>query len=266
MTVDPRVAGIDWAAQPRDRALVGLRFDRSRRSASVDVVSTRVDDSAVVEAVRGGSYSTIAVDIPFGWPSRFADFARAWSCSEPCSDFPVPDYEAFAFRRTDVLVTKIKRPLSVSSDRIALATLTWLRLVAAHELHANIDVHSERPALRPSLIEVYPAATLATLVKSDALTIKNYKKDPAVRAALIDRLTTIFRIDPLSEDLRRELVGKGEVSHATDAFVAALTGLMYEGALGRDLRRPTTDDEKRDALREGWIFFPASGVRTTAHG
>lgn len=221
-----------------------------------------MDDAAVIEAVRNGSYSTIGVDIPFGWPSRFADFARAWSCTGPCSDLAVPDYEAFAFRRTDRLVAKVKRPLSVSSDRIALETLTWLRLVAAHELHANIDVHAERPSLRPSVIEVYPAATLATLVTSDALTIKDYKKDPAVRAALIDRLTTIFRIDPLSEDIRRELVGKGEVSHATDALVSALTGLMYEGALDRDLRRPTTEDEKRDALREGWIFLPAGGGRS----
>ena len=256
MTQTLRVAGVDWAAKPKDRALVGLRFDRERRAISVESVVPRVDDATFIDAVRSGGYSCVAVDVPFGWPAAFADFVQRWSCTERRPELLVPEYEPFAFRRTDLVVRPIKPPLSVSSQLLALATLTWVRLVSAHGIHAHIDVHAERPAVRPNIIEVYPGATLATLVTSDALAIDRYKKDAAVRVALVDRLMEIFRIEGITPDLRSTLVGKGKQAHATDALVAAITAMIYEGVLDQRVRRPTTEEEKRDAPREGWIFFP----------
>lgn len=250
---DLRVAGLDWAAQPPDRALVGVRFDRGTRAVVVESVRTRVSDDAVVEAVRNGQYASIGVDTPFGWPVDFVDFTHRWSCSEPRAGLSVPSYDAFAFRRTDLVVRSIKRPLSVSSDRIALATRTWVRLVADHGLQALVDVHAVRPATRPSLIEVYPGATLAALGTSEALVTDGYKKDAGVRSSLLDRLTTVFGL-VLTPDHRTALVSRGKHAHAFDGLVAALAALMYEGVLGRPVRRPVSEAEQRDALREGWIM------------
>ncbi len=253
---DLRVAGLDWAAQSPDRALVGVRFEPGTRAVVVESVTTRVGDDAVLEAIRSGRYASIGVDIPFGWPQAFVEFTHRWSCSEPRPGLAVPSYDAFAFRRTDLVVRALKRPLSVSSDRIALATRTWVGLVAAHGLQDLVDVHAARPSSRPSLIEVYPGATLATLGTTDALVTEGYKKDPAIRSALVDKLATLFHLQVSSEQ-HAALVNRGKHAHAFDALVAALTALMYEGVLGRQIRRPTSESELRDAAREGWIMHVA---------
>lgn len=73
---------------------------------------------------------------------------------------------------------------------------------------------------------------------------------------MLDDLTGIFRVAPCSDEVKRRLVGVGKASHATDAFVAALTALVYEEVTDYVIRRPDTEGEERDARREGWIFFP----------
>ena len=64
-----------------------------------------------------------------------------------------------------------------------------------------------------------------------------------------------------------QIVSTGKDSDQTDAFMAAITALIYAHTVGSGagiggwkVRCPRSDEEREDALREGWIFFP---VRST---
>lgn len=148
-----------------------------------------------------------------------------------------------------------KWPLSVSADRIGLSAFAWARLVAEHELHERIDLGAGRlGSVGPSIIEVYPAATLAAVVQSNDVVIKGYKTDNEIRSALLESLLAQFNVECSDENVVA-LVSSGEDSDRFDAFVAALTAAAYAGALGLDVVHPSAEQIDA-ALREGWIFFP----------
>ena len=72
----PRVAGIDWATDPKNRALVVLEISESFEICRVTNVADRVEDSVAHDACTNREYAVVAIDIPFGWP-RDVETVRA---------------------------------------------------------------------------------------------------------------------------------------------------------------------------------------------
>src|SRR5687767_10176462 len=133
-----RFAGLDWATESKNRALVVLASKGGLLA--VDEVRSKVRDAEVVELCRDCSIAVIGVDIPFGWPHAFAQFVSRWS---PVTGTERPPHsEAFRFRLTDLIVRSEvpKEQLSVAADRIAMGARAWVQLIALHDLAKQVDV------------------------------------------------------------------------------------------------------------------------------
>ncbi len=263
MAVEPhspvlRVAGIDWATEATHRALVVLHTDLARRRITVAKIVSPLVDHSVVRTTQDQAISAIGVDIPFGWPRSFVRFVGEWSPSlARRKDLVAPAAEHFRYRTTDLVVQRTlgKWPLSVSSDRIALGAFAWARLVDRNGLHEHIDCGAGRPGeLDPTILEVYPAATLAAWGETSELATEGYKNDHEVRFALLRSLFERFNVECSPEDAAT-LASTGKDSDKTDAFIAALTALAYMQELGGSVCRPSRE-QLEAAQQEGWIFFP----------
>jgi hypothetical protein len=104
-----RVAGIDWATEPGNRALVELRLDRGRRRVRVERISSPVPDEDCLEATGRQSLAVLGVDVPFRWPAPFVEFVGGWPPSGPSGDLALPSRDRFSFRTTDLHVAGHQR-------------------------------------------------------------------------------------------------------------------------------------------------------------
>ena len=263
-----QVVGIDWATTPMNRALV--RLSASDAGVLVMTVEDRVSDARVRETCVDPAIRAVAIDAPFGWPKAFSRFVCEWALTASGGGRP-PSSDLFRFRHTDRIVRDEvpKQPLSVSADRIALGTRAWLDCVSDVGLHRRIDVVGEDDSSPPSIIEVYPGATAVQLWAGNRLGSAereaSYKSDGAARRRLVEHVGRVFAVDfGMWLD---QIVSTGEDSDQTDAFMAAITALIHAHTVGSGAgiggwkaRCPRSAEEREDALREGWIFFP---VRST---
>jgi predicted nuclease with RNAse H fold len=234
LTDQVRVAGIDWAAKPKDRALVCLSHgDRFQ----IEGVESPLSDERVKGICTSLDYRVIAVDTPFGWPVRFSEFVASWSPTEECQ-VPVPKDEDFRLRLTDRIVHQDtgKSPLSVSSDKIGRTAHEWVKVLQEGNLQSRVKAGLDRSQQgEPAIIEVYPAAARAVLAAHG-------QGWPPSLAYLFEEFSN--------------KVGDDKRSHKTDALIAAITALIYLGKVrGWSVEWPTGDREEA-ARREGWIFFP----------
>jgi predicted nuclease with RNAse H fold len=265
---DMRVAGIDWATEPKNRAMVVINYRDD--NLVVERIVSPLDDLSVQEACTSQEYVVVAVDIPFGWPSEFAGFVQEWSPIQPCCE-EVPQSLPFRYRQTELVVngTLNKWPLSVSSDRIALGARLWCHLMMTGGLIERVDVLGNVHEDTPTIIEVYPAATLWAFRQhnlTDEDHIKRYKKSIAIRKQLVQSLKRAFQIGMgqgvdetqiVSPRVRKNGETREDDSDKTDAFICALTALVYAGRISEwAVRTPQTDQESQAAKAEGWIFFP----------
>jgi hypothetical protein len=251
------IVGIDWASEGKNRAHATIACAGPAATAHVVEVAAGCSDAAFADILaREPRPAVIAVDIPFGWPRRFADFVSAWRPSPP-RGAAVPRSEDFRYRRTDLVVRDAlkKHPLSVSSDRIALATRAWVDRVAALGLADHIDVGlaPAAPPPAPRIIEVYPAGTLKALGAESA----GYRSGRKVRRAVVEAVLARFQLACEPAHLET-LTGAGEEdADPADALIAAVTGLLYLAPrAGWSVRRPSSAEERDRAVDEGWIFFP----------
>jgi predicted RNase H-like nuclease len=72
-----RVVGIDWATEPKNRALVALAVQDGGR-AVVETVAPSISNEDAVSECTAAENAIVAVDIPFGWPIRFSEFISRW--------------------------------------------------------------------------------------------------------------------------------------------------------------------------------------------
>lgn len=249
-------AGIDWATEAKNRAAVVIEVDGSRFI--VTEVRSPLSEREAAELCLTDRLETVGVDIPFGWPTEFTNFVAAWG-PESGTGVRIPTSDAFRFRVTDRVVRDElrKTPLAVSADRIALGAHAWARLAAANGLSGRFDVGSAAPRRpSPTIIEVYPGATLASFVGNfPQWVISDYKKEEGVRFALIARVVEDLNL-VASDAHIHAIVGKANDSDKFDALIAALTAAAYGGCLtGYGMRLPRPD-EIGSARQEGWIFFP----------
>ena len=132
-------------------------------------------------------------------------------------------------------------------------------LVVASKLQSRIDVSGEPAGKAPAIIEVYPAASVASALGS----IETYKQKPSSRRRLLDRLVARFGLALPKGDVDA-VVGEGKGSDNLDALIAAVTaGVYWHAAGGHSIGcgltiRSPRGDEIESALREGWIFFPVA--------
>ena len=238
--------GVDLASQDRLTAGCLVRWDEA--PIVVEVIHPLADDD-IVGWAHDPQVGVIAIDAPFGWPSAFSHAVGEYSLGRP---FPETDGGLW-LRVTDRVVKDAvhRRPLSVSSDRIAYAAVRAARLLSRLGPHG--------PARRDGsdgVIEVYPAAALAVW-EIDA---GRYKQPDGleVRRSL---LSTLVEAVP-GLDVGDHGPNLAATDHAIDALIAALVARAY--ILGQ-VRQPTAT-QARDAAVEGWIWLPDRPARFLLDG
>jgi len=84
------------------------------------LLTVNVNDQALLAQVAG--VDKVGVDAPFGWPGAFVEAVVAHHAGSPWPSF---DLTALCYRATDRFVHDEtgRRPLSVSSDRIAVTAM-----------------------------------------------------------------------------------------------------------------------------------------------
>jgi len=270
-----RVVGVDWAANPVDRAAVVLNI-RDDGSIVIVQVTTPLDNQCAIDFCKSGQNDVVAVDTPFAWPREFRDFVSAWTPSCGAVAKP-PESRRFRYRLTDRFVhdKTNKWPLSVSTNLFALGARAWASIVHANHLYKQVAVCRETLAntTRPHIVEVYPGATLRAFENYEPLNISgtstriskqgddateenySYKTDEITRRALVEAVIDVFQIQAEGSVID-QIVATGKKDHATDGLLAAVSGLILLDLVdGWGTWYPDTD-QIEDAKAEGWIFFP----------
>jgi len=214
----PTTLGIDLASQPKNTAMCVVDWDS--RTATL---THGVDDARIHRELLG--HAKVGIDAPFGWPAAFADGLAAHQRFEPW-----PEGDA-VYRATDrfVIAHTSKRPLSVSTDRIAYCALRCARLIAGHPRDGSGLV-----------VETYPGASLWLWLGRDRASYKGADGRER-RAVLAD--AQLAHVDAPREQLI-------DCDDCLDALVCAL--VARAALLGRTIG----PKDERLARREGWIHLP----------
>lgn len=234
-----RTLGVDLASDPKNTGLCVVEWQHG--CAFVQRLVVRADDGEILSAAR--ECSAVGIDAPFGWPIAFrrfigekpGDLARAaWTPERRIH---------LQYRETDRYVqSQIKqRPLSVSSDRIAVVAMRCAGLLTQLKVQDRSGEHS--------VFEVYPAAAL----KRWGFDSKGYKgPDKEVASRIFQNL-----VDDLlgRAGWLRCVEWQDLLTSNTDAFDALICALVARAA---DLKLTDLPSEEQAALAgtEGWIHVP----------
>ena len=182
-------AGVDLSSQDRKTASCVITW--SRRRGWVSSLDVGITDEAINLLLTDDDIAKTGLDVPFGWPTAFADavFHHSKNGNWP-SSYRHADIRAFRFRRTDIHVWQQTGlwPLSVSTDRIGIPTMRAAAFLSAGRVPLD---GSGR------VVEVYPAVAL----RQWDLPFKRYKGENhrAERAALLAQVVTAtlrLAVDP----------------------------------------------------------------------
>jgi predicted nuclease with RNAse H fold len=232
--VTVKTLGIDLSSMPPGTAVCLITWEKGRAVAGPATLGCddRQLDALIEEA------DVIGVDAPLGWPAPFVAAVGEWTLSEWNEEIR----DRFSLRETDRHVRQQSgvRPLSVSSDRIALPAMRAMALLKRH------GVTDRSGAGR--FFEVYPAGSLAMW----QLTPKeSYKKNTEESSAA--------RRDILRA-LRRQLPwlevpdSYADDADGLDSLLAALTARAAAQGL---THRPEAGTKADLARIEGWIHLPS---------
>jgi hypothetical protein len=241
LTASMITLGVDLASQPAKTSACSLEWTDGR--ATVREFLLGVTDSDLLGLISHSD--KVGIDCPFGWPLAFVKAVTAHSSSEPWPDQSLVELR---YRYTDRVVTETaRRPLSVSSDLIAVTAMRCARILSAlGDKGDPVDRDGSG-----KVVEVYPAAALAVWGFEPA----GYKRSPGLekRRALIESLRGASREWlALSEEVVTRCVRSDD---CLDALVASLVARAV--TLGLTGAPP---EERRDQVRrEGWIHLPVSG-------
>jgi hypothetical protein len=194
---------------------------------------------------RYGPHVLIAVDAPLGWP---AALGQALAQHQAGQILPGQSNELFR-RKTDCYIKEKtdKQPLDVGADRIArtahdmLQRLSELRKLAEP---AQLPlVWQQGCPKEPSIIEVYPAATLKVL----GIQAEGYKGNS--EDARLERRSIMRKLDRRGlEEWGEHRATALETDHALDAVICLLAGLHF-------LQEGCYEPENVEISRqEGWIW------------
>lgn len=227
--------GIDMASQPTSTAICSISWDRT---IVIDVPTVNASDDVLTRMI--GSSDKVGIDVPLGWPTPFIealiDYHQGlrWKAGHG---------DSLQLRRTDAVVRHVtgKRPLSVSTDKIAIPAMRAANLLSA------LDPMMDRSG-KGNVVEVYPAAAL----RCWSFPSEGYKgragrgaREKLVQS-FVDRTHGWVEITP---EVHASCL---ESDHAFDALIAALVAR----AAHLSLVQPIPDEETDAARREGWIALP----------
>jgi len=149
--------GLDMSTSARGTAAVALEW--AGEHAQVASVHTPLDAAAVVDLIAGESQWQWAVDVPFGWPSRYVEFLErrrhrplTSSDLEVIEDRKAWRTSTLAQRATDVFLTRhpqIKaRPLPAAFQMLGATAAMWALIEAdLAERGVAVDRSSHQCAL-----------------------------------------------------------------------------------------------------------------------
>jgi Protein of unknown function (DUF429) len=245
--------GVDLSADPRKTAVCLVEWEDGTARVHRPVLG--LDDDSLLSRLLGehehGRPDWTGIDAPFGWPQLFVAAVSGWEEGRSWPPTPRPELR---YRVTDILVTQqSRRPLSVSSDRIAVTAMRCAGLLTSLADRRRLGRALDR-AGGDRVVEVYPGAALplwSDEVGELHLDPQGYKAaDDAKRRALVATLLQAAPWLRLDSDTR-ELCERND--DALDALLAAL--ITRAAAIGETLR-PETAAERAAAAAEGWIHLP----------
>lgn len=251
MTSPVLSVGVDLAAQNANTAVCVMEWHPDRAVAHAPIVSEKGDtDGWIMELVAGAAW--VGIDAPFGWPDAIVRALPIWAAEGRWTPAGKTD---LTYRLTDQIVTTTtrRRPLSVSSDRIAITAWRCARLLD------QLGQARGRPISRVGddhVYEVYPGAAL-TCWEFDRVGYKNRGKAADKTKQRTARIALLGDMQLRAPWLDIHAIADAcHISdHALDALVAALVARAAGvGLTGRP--GPTDDAELRRIEREGWIHLP----------
>ena len=242
--------GIDLAAQPKATAACVLEW--SSPLARVRLLRGGLDDSGIADLVRRYAPAKVGIDAPFGWPRPFV---RAVAAHDRGDRWSLPLFDDLVLRTTDIHVRSVRRPLSVSSDKIAVTAMRCARLLG---LLADGGPELDRSGGQ-MVVEVYPAAALVRW-GFDANGYKGTKPECRdTRRQLVTRFAQVCK--PWLQLDSEEVVALASSDHMFDALISALVARACEvGATD-----PIPVDVRKIAAIEGWIHLPSLGSLSSEH-
>lgn len=234
--------GVDFAASEKRTATCKVEWSHGK-GVALKLTSGEEDESLLARISKADK---VGIDVPFGWPDEFVTAVVAHKDRAP---WPGVKKEFLRFRETDRFVYKKtdRWPLSVSSDRIAVAAMRAAALLSRlAEGKKSVD---RRGTGR--FVEVYPAAALKTWEFPHS----GYKraKGSEVRRRLLAAIERRTRRWLHLQDAVREACETSD--DALDALIAALVAR----AAARSLCELIPQGSKQRARREGWIALPKAG-------
>ena len=229
--------GLDVASQTEGTAACWVEWKHGE--ATVRRIEEGVTDDTIREII-GEQADKTGIDVPLGWPDAFVGAVSRHHRGEGWGDH-APD--VLVLRATDLAVRELtgRRPLSVSTDRIAYPTMRMARLLAGVDRSGDGLV-----------VEVYPAAAL----RAWGLTATGYKRSTgavaltALVAALRKAAAPWLRAD---EGQWRRIEGN---DNAFDALVASLVARARVAGLCHEIPA----EHRELAAVEGWIAVPREGT------
>jgi predicted nuclease with RNAse H fold len=230
--------GIDLASQPLHTAACFIEWSAGR--ARVGRVAVNLTDTDVLGMVDDADKA--GIDAPFGWPDEFVGAVSAHSAMRLWPDVELTELR---YRYTDrVQIRRARRPLSVSSDLIAVTAMRCARLLSALDVRGQ---HVDRSGTG-KVVEVYPAAALTVWGFNPA----GYKRAVGIEARRIlvkELLNSTGAWLETDDDVVELLIRSDD---CLDALVASLVAR----AAALDLTEPPPEPRLEQVQREGWIHLP----------
>lgn len=238
-----KTVGIDLSADPTKTAVCVIEW---RKGGKGKISHLRKgtkqepwDDEDLLELINDADKT--GIDAPFGWPLPFIEEVKKWmGKANPKKPFVGDTFEPYRLRQTDLQIKKPRRPLSVSSDRIAVTAMRCARLIAA-------TGDEDRTGVEGKLMEVYPASALShwKLMAEGYKDGKRQQRETLV-ADLGKRLKKVCPMDP-------KAVEECQKHHdCLDALVAALVVRAFQ----LDQTSRPDPDQELAASKEGWLHVP----------
>ncbi len=239
--------GIDLASQPENTAICTIEWADGAAEVKT-LLHGRPDrsslDNAALRAELQAGHAKIAIDAPLGWPEAFV---RALVAHRELGQWPDAPKATLERRCTDrfVIDETGKRPLSVSTDRIAYCAMRCAVLLS------GLDEPRDGSG---RVVEAYPDAALRCWLKPsfEARPVPTYKGADAVD-----------RREALLTELLAGLGGGFSIGGFRDACVASddcldalLCALIARAADRNRTIEPKTEEQVRLAPIEGWIHLP----------
>lgn len=234
--------GIDLAADPKRTGMAVLREDDG--ALVVESTAVGVSDAQIVQAVHEADGT--GVDVPVGWPIRFAELVRDHAALKlkPPDSTDASWRRGLAMRTTDMEVWRRTgiTPLSVSANLIAYPAFRWAGIEAKLR-DEGVDTSRDGSGV---VAEVYPAAALYRW----GLPHRGYKgtKHAAVRQSLVESISKVF---PAFEWRGFETLAIAD-DNVLDAVLAALVAQQ----IARGNCECPAADQRETARVEGWIWLP----------